>query len=107
LNNIPSNALYRFRVIIYDQFTNKWSEFSDPSSLELNMMINLSLSVERIGLNSLKCYWNQLGTFNKYHLSRFNIQVSNNEQPFIDNYDNSNLNTSKQIENLGLYSKEF
>ena len=106
MNNLPSNALYKFRVIIYDQFTNKWSEFSDPS-LELNMMINLSLNVERVGLNSLKCAWNQLGTFNKYHISRFNIQVSTNEQPYVDNYDNSNLNTSKQIENLSFYSEKF
>jgi len=82
-------------VIIYDQFSNKWSEFSDPSTLEVSTIINLSLSVERVGLNSLKCSWKQIGKFKNYPISRFNIQVSNNELPFIDNYDNSYLNTSK------------
>ena len=94
LNNIPYNNIYTFRVIVYDESSNKWSDFSDPSSPELNTKINLNLNIERIGFNSLKVTWKQIGTFTNYPISRYNILVSVNEQPFIDNYDKSYLNTS-------------
>ena len=94
LNNLPYNAIYAFRVIVYDQISQKWSEFSEPSLTELNTRINVNLNVERVGLNALKVNWKQVGTFTNYPISRYNIRVSVNEQPFIDNYDKAYLNMS-------------
>ena len=32
LNFLPYNQVYKFRVAVYDQISNQWSEFSDPST---------------------------------------------------------------------------
>ena len=40
LNNLPYNGNYRFRVMAYDFNSDKWSEFSDPSSNEIEIKIS-------------------------------------------------------------------
>lgn len=41
LNFLPYNQVYKFRVAVYDQISNQWSEFSDPSTELLTKIGNL------------------------------------------------------------------
>lgn len=40
LNNLPYNSVYRFRVMVYDINSDKWSEFSDPSPNEIEIKLS-------------------------------------------------------------------
>ena len=40
--NLPYNNMYRFRVMVYDQLSNKWSEFSLASVAQLDNKISKS-----------------------------------------------------------------
>ena len=49
LNNLPYNGNYRFRVMVYDFNSDKWSEFSDPSSNEIE--IKISNFIQQFSIN--------------------------------------------------------
>ncbi|CAF0806750.1 unnamed protein product [Brachionus calyciflorus] len=100
INNFPYNNIFKFRVMIYDKVSDKWSPFSEPSTKQIDTRINLFITVERISNTSLKVKWEQVGEFKNYTISRYNVQISTNEEPFEDNYDLKNLDTMDLVSSL-------
>ncbi len=97
LYNLPYNEAWRFRVSIYDQVMSKWSKFSPPSD-QLDLGTKLIIQLERVGLVSLKIKWKQSNNFTfNYLISRYIICISIDESPFIEIFDNKNLDSSNII----------
>ena len=55
---------------------------------------DLNITLERMGFSSLRVSWKQLGQFNHYLISRYIIQVAADQQPMLEYFDKSNLNSS-------------
>jgi len=56
---------------------------------------DLFINVERLAENSLRVKWHQIGNFTNYQVSRYILQTSVNEEPFIQTYHTQFMNKSR------------
>lgn len=71
LENIPHNQKYKFKIMLYENSSNYWSELSNESK-ELDLTIRLNVSYKRLGFKRIEINMQQLGDTSQ-SLSRYNL----------------------------------